>query len=113
MKDIFPIGPNDKTVVVDEDNKVLFTDYPPLKAPPLAGKLLRKTAPLGKPHLLDIIGPKDENVLRVIGAAIDRPGQIIETDAIFRSERKRVRVLHTDLGGNQKRTHIVFEPQKE
>ena len=109
MKDIFPIGLNDKTIVVDEDNLILFTDYPPKISPPKAGAHLRKEMPEA-PHLLDIIDSTDQDILRLIGVAIDRPGKIVECDATFRSEKKRVRVLHVDSEGGRKRTHIVFEP---
>lgn len=108
MKDSLPIGPDDRTIVVDQDNAVLFTDFTPKKASPEAGAHLRKPRADEKPHLLDILDAKDSDILRVIGVAIDRPGQTVESDVTFRSESLHLLVLHVD--GPPVRTHIVFQP---
>lgn len=107
-KDLLPIGPNDRTIVIDEDNSVLFTDFPPRKATPEAGAHSRKVRSNEKPHLLDILDGKDQDILRVVGLAFDRPGKTIETDTTFRTERVHVLVLH--VAGPPSRTQIIFQP---
>jgi hypothetical protein len=125
MNDSIPIGPEDQTIVIDEDNSVLFSDFP---AHALAGDrsllddrefpgqdikaLADKRAAKEKLHLLDILDGKPADILRMIGAALDRPGQLVEREITFQSKRRRARIMHIETEGERRRTIIVIGPIK-
>jgi HAMP domain-containing protein len=91
-----------RAIVVDEDNAVLYTNFP----------VPRSVAPEGKLHLLDVIDSQQQDVLRLIGVALDRPNQLVEADTTFRSEPCHVKAVHLEQEGELRRTLIVFEPKQ-
>ena len=97
------VSKNHRAIVVDEDNSVLFTNFP-VPAPGAA-------ATDGKLHLLDVIDSQQQDVLRLVSAALDSPNQVKETDTMFRSEPCHVKAIHLDEDGETKRTLILFEPK--
>ncbi len=90
---------NHRAIVVDEDNAVLYTNFP----------LTATASGDGKLHLLDVIDSQQQDVLRLVTTALDRPNQVLEADAMFRSEPCRVKAVHLDEDGETKRTLILFE----
>jgi len=95
------VSKNHRAVVVDEDNSVLYTNFP------LAGT----AAGDGKLHLLDVIDSQQQDVLRLVGVALDRPNQLVEADTIFRAEPCHVKAVHLEEEGELRRTLIIFEPK--
>lgn len=89
-------------VVVDEDNTVLYTNFP----------VTRPADPSTKLHLLDVLDSQQQDVLRLVGGALDRPNQIAEADTVFRQEPCHVRAVHLEEEGELRRTLILFEPKK-
>ena len=125
MKDFIPVGPEDQSIVIDGDNSVLFSDFPPHKLPGDRSLLddqeypgqdieaiAKKRAAKEKLHLLDILDGKAQDLLRMISVALDRPGQLVESEITFHSERKRARIMHIDSTGEPRRTIIVIGPIK-
>ena len=96
------VSKNHRAIVVDEDNSVLFTSFP-LPVPGAAAE--------GKLHLLDVIDSQQQDVLRLVSAALDSPNQVKEADTVFRSEPCHVKAVHLDEDGETKRTLILFEPK--
>jgi hypothetical protein len=94
------VAKSHKAIVVDEDNSVLFTNFP-VSAPAADGKM----------HLLDVIDSQQQDVLRLVGVALDRPNQLVEADTLFRSEPCHVRAVHLEEEGELRRTLILFEPK--
>ena len=92
MNDPLALKPDEKAIIIDRDQSVLYTDYES------TGR------PLKKLHLLDVIDSRDVQILRLISVAVDRPGAFAEGEVIFRTERKRVPVIY----GADHRTHIIF-----
>lgn len=90
---------NHRAIVVDEDNTVLYTNFAVTGVATNDGKL----------HLLDVIDSQQQDVLRLVGVALDRPNQVVEADTMFRSEPCRVKAVHLDEEGETKRTLILFE----
>jgi hypothetical protein len=90
-----------KAIVVDEDNTVLYTNFP------VTGTVSGE----GKLHLLDVIDSQQQDVLRLVGSALDRPNQMVEADTTFRSEPCHVKALHLEEEGELRRTLILFEPK--
>ena len=96
------VSKNHKAIVVDEDNSVLYTNFPVTGAQTADGKM----------HLLDVIDSQQQDVLRLVGVALDRPNQVVEADTMFRSEACHVRAVHLEEDGELRRTLILFEPKQ-
>lgn len=88
-------------IIVDEDNTVLYTNFPIRTATPSTGRL----------HLLDVLDNQQQDVLRLVGVALDRPNQMVEADTVFRQEPCHVRAVHLEEEGELRRTLILFEPK--
>lgn len=95
------VAKSHRAIVVDEDNSVLFTNFPVTGAPASDGKL----------HLLDVIDSQQQDVLRLVSVALDRPNQVVEADTMFKAEPCHVKAVHLDEDGETKRTLILFEPK--
>jgi hypothetical protein len=95
------VSKNHKAIVVDEDNSVLYTNFP------LTGSVTGD----GKLHLLDVIDSQQQDVLRLVGVALDRPNQVVEADTTFKSEACHVKAVHLEEEGELRRTLILFEPK--
>jgi len=65
----------------------------------------------GKLHLLDVIDSQQQDVLRLVGVALDRPNQVVEADTMFKSEPCHVKAVHLEEEGELRRTLILFEPK--
>ncbi|MFA6030646.1 MAG: hypothetical protein WC969_12385 [Elusimicrobiota bacterium] len=91
-----------RAIVVDEDNTVLYTNFP----------VAATSDPNARLHLLDVIDSQQQDVLRLVGVALDRPNQVVETDTMFRQEACHVRAVHLEEEGELRRTLILFEPKK-
>lgn len=89
-------------IVVDEDNTVLYTNFP----------IRNQATPGAKLHLLDVLDNQQQDVLRLVGVALDRPNQVVEADTVFRQEPCHVRAVHLEEEGELRRTLILFEPKK-
>jgi hypothetical protein len=95
------VAKNHRAIVVDEDNSVLYTNFP------VSGTVTAD----GKLHLLDVIDSQQQDVLRLVGVALDRPNQLVEADTMFHSEPCHVRAVHLEEEGELRRTLILFEPK--
>jgi HAMP domain-containing protein len=89
-----------RALVVDEDNSVLFANF---DIPASPGQKL---------HLLDVVDNQQQDVLRLVGLAMDSPRQIIEGDTVFRGEASHVKVVQIQSDASAKRTLIMFEPRR-
>ncbi|OGS01703.1 MAG: hypothetical protein A3G41_06455 [Elusimicrobia bacterium RIFCSPLOWO2_12_FULL_59_9] len=91
-------------IVVDENNNVLYTNIQIEKA---AGD-----SPL---HLLDVVDTQQQDLLRLVGQALERPNEVIEGAAAFQNRPCQVRVVRLGEGETEAgaRTLIYFEPKKE
>jgi len=95
------VAKNHRAIVVDEDNSVLYTNFPIAGGASADGKL----------HLLDVIDSQQQDVLRLVTAALDKPNYLVEADTMFRSEPCHVRAVHLEEEGELRRTLILFEPK--
>ena len=93
------VSKNHRAIVVDEDKSVLYTNFP------ITGTVTTD----GKLHLLDVIDSQQQDVLRLVGVALDRPNQVVEADTMFRSEPCHVKAVHLEEEGELRRTLILFE----
>lgn len=95
------VSKSHRAIVVDEDNTVLYTNFP----------LTTASAETGKLHLLDVIDSQQQEVLRLVGLALDRPNQLVEADTLFKAEPCHVKAVHLEEDGELRRTLILFEPK--
>ncbi len=100
------VSKNHKAIVVDEDNSVLFTNFATT-----TGAATGTGTGDGKLHLLDVIDSQQQDVLRLVGVALDRPNQLVEADTTFKGDACHVKAVHLEEEGELKRTLILFEPK--
>lgn len=95
-------GGRGKAIILDEENVVVHSDFAtdPTVSPSI------------QPHLLDVVDNQQQDFLRLVGQALDRPNQVVETDVVFRKEPYHVRAACLDAPGGPKRTIILFESSR-
>ncbi len=109
---LFAVVPkNYHAIVVDEDNSVLYTNFQMPVVSGIPGIEDKGNKSVAKPHLLDVIDTQQQEVLRLIGIALDRPNQVVEADTIFKSEPCHVKAIHLEEEGELRRTLVLFEPK--
>lgn len=87
-----------KAVVVDEDNNVLFANFP-----------LKRLDPKQKLHLLDVIDTDNKDIVKLVGMAMESPKKLISANTVFKSEPVYVKVMQVEPQGRPKRTLVVLE----
>jgi HAMP domain-containing protein len=95
------VSKGNKALVIDEDNNVLFANFP-----------LNRLDPEQKIHLLDVIDSDRQDILKMVGMALEKPESIIEADTVFKSESVHAKVVQMQSEGNFKRTLILFEKRQ-
>lgn len=96
------VGQHGQAIVMDEDNTVLYTNFE-LKQPAEAGH---------KMHLLDVVDTQQQELLRLVGQALEQPNDLLEGETVFRGEPCQVRVMHLAGLGQHRRTLILFEAKR-
>ncbi len=94
------MGRREGVIVVDEDNSVLYTTLP------------LPAGFTGKAHLLDVIDSRQQDLLRLVGQALEQPNRLIELDTTFRDAPCRVRAIFIQQEGEARRTIIVIVPKE-
>ena len=94
------VSKTSRALVVDEDNNILFANFE-----------LRRPDPPQKLHLLDVIDTQQQDVLRLIGNAMDSPRESVEGETLFKGIPYLVKVVQLQAEGNIRRTLILFEPR--
>lgn len=94
------IPPGCKVIVVDEDNNVLYANFS-----------LNQPAPDQKLHLLDVVDAQQQELLRLISDALDKPNQVVEGDTAFKGESFHLKVVHLEESAELRRTLMLFEPR--
>lgn len=99
---IFQVMAQDRqAIVVDEDNNVLFTNIA------LSGPVPERM------HLLDVVDSQQQDLLRLVGVALERPNELVQGDTLFHSRECHVRIVHLGDEAGMRRTLIFFEPKRE
>jgi len=118
-----PVGPKDKSFVVDGDNFVLSSDFPLHIIPGdralmdneehHAQDIAATGAAKKKLHVLDLLdGKSQQDIIRIMAAAVDQPNRLVEREISLNSERKRVRSIHINSEGELLRTIVIVGPIK-
>lgn len=90
-----------KALVIDEDNSVLFANFP-----------LNRLDPEQKLHLLDVIDTDRKDIVKLVGTAMENPQKLISADTVFKSETVNAKVVQVEPKGRPKRILILFEKKQ-
>jgi HAMP domain-containing protein len=96
------VGQSSQAIVMDEDNTVLYTNF----------NLNKAAEPGHKMHLLDVVDTQQQELLRLVGQALEQPNDLLQGETVFRGEPCQVRVMHLAGLGQHRRTLIMFEPKR-
>lgn len=87
-----------RAIVVDENNNIMHTNF---ELP------LKKEGPI---HLLDIFGATQQEVVRIVGQAMETPGKIFRTKTQSGGREFGIKTLQLTSKGGIIRTLIILEP---
>lgn len=87
-----------RAIVVDENNHIMHTNF---ELP------LKKEGPI---HLLDIFGGTQQEVVRIVGQAMENPGKIFRATTQSNGREFGIKTLQLTSKGGIIRTLIILEP---
>lgn len=87
-----------RAIVVDENNNIMHTNF---ELP------LKKEGPV---HLLDIFGVTQQEVVRIVGQAMENPGRIFRATTQSNGREFGIKTLQLTSKGGIIRTLIILEP---
>ena len=89
-----------RALVVDENNNVLYTNFE-LKIP--EGH---------KVHLLDIFDGRQQEIIQVVGEALEKPTKVLRGSVINKNVKCLVKAVQLPDDGGKNRIVVVLEPEK-
>ena len=94
------IAKGTRAIVVDENNNIMHANFE-LK--------IEKEGPV---HLLDIFGGTQQDIVNIVGQAMDNPGKIFKTVTKSGNRIFTIKALQLASKGGIIRTMIILEPKK-
>ena len=94
------IAKGTRAIVVDENNNIMHANFE-LK--------IEKDGPI---HLLDIFGGTQQDIVNIVGQAMDNPGKIFRTVTKSGNRVFTIKALQLTSKGGIIRTIIILEPKK-
>lgn len=89
-----------RALVVDENNNILYTNFE-LKVP---GK--------DKVHLLDIFDGRQQEIIQVIGEALENPTKVLRGSVVNKDVKCKVKAVQLPDDAGKNRIILVLEPEK-
>lgn len=89
-----------RALVVDENNNVLYTNFE-MKAP--EGR---------KVHLLDIFDGRQQDIIQVVGEALENPTKVLRGSVMNQDVKCLVKAVQLPDDGGKNRIVVVLEPEK-
>ena len=89
-----------RALVVDENNNVLYTNFELKQA---EGK---------KVHLLDIFDGRQQEIIRVVGEALENPAKVLRGQVISQKVKCLVKAVQLPDDAGKNRIVVVLEPEK-
>ena len=89
-----------RAIVVDENNNIMHTNFE---------LSLKKEGPS---HLLDIFGATQQDVVRLVGQAMENPGKVFKATTQSGGREFGIKTLQLTSKGGIIRTIIILEPKK-
>ncbi|MDR0953478.1 MAG: hypothetical protein LBM71_04775 [Elusimicrobiota bacterium] len=87
-----------RAIVVDENNNIMHTNFE---------LNIKKDGPI---HLLDIFGGTQQDIVHIVGQAMDNPGKIFRAKTESNGRTFGIKTLQLNSKGGIVRTIIVLEP---
>ncbi len=89
-----------RALVVDENNNVLYTNFE------LEATEKRKV------HLLDIFDGRQQEIIRVVGEALENPTKVLRGNVVNKNVKCTVKAVQLPDDGGKNRIVVVLEPEK-
>lgn len=101
-KAIFAVAIPKKTraLVVDENNNVLYTNFE------------LKSSEKRKIHLLDIFDGRQQEIIQVVGEALENPGKVLRGSVVANEVKCTVKAVQLPDDAGKNRIVVVLEPTK-
>lgn len=94
------IGRGVRAIIVDSNNNVMFTNF----------ELdVKKEGPI---HILDLFDSAQQDLIEIIGRAMDSPGKVLKKHIVSGGKKFEIRVSELPGLDKEARTMIVFEPEE-
>ncbi|MBR5151707.1 MAG: hypothetical protein IKW71_02620 [Elusimicrobiaceae bacterium] len=90
-----------RALVVDENNNVLYTNFE-LKEPEDR-----------KLHLLDIFDGRQQEIIQVVGEALENPTKVLRGSVVSKDVKCVVKAVQLPDDGGKNRIVVVLEPEKQ
>ena len=90
-----------RALVVDENNNILYTNFE------------LKKMPNEKVHLLDIFDGRQQEMIQVIGEALENPSKILRGTVVNKDVKCTVKAVQLPDDAGKNRMILVLEPQTE
>lgn len=89
-----------RALVIDENNNILYTNFE---------MNIQKEGPV---HLLDIFDGRQQNIIQVIGEAIEHPTKVLRSQIVNKNVQCTVKAVQLPDDAGKNRTILVLEPEK-
>lgn len=89
-----------RALVIDENNNILYTNFE-LKVP---GK--------EKVHLLDIFDGRQQEIIQVVGEALENPTKVLRGTVVNKNVKCLVKAVQLPDDAGKNRIVLVLEPEK-
>ena len=89
-----------RALVIDEDNNILYTNFE---------MNIKKEGPI---HLLDIFDGRQQNIIQVVGEAMEHPGKVLRGNVTSNDIKFVVKAVQLPDDAGKNRIVLVLEPDK-
>ncbi|MBO7238112.1 MAG: hypothetical protein J6U96_02325 [Elusimicrobiaceae bacterium] len=91
---------NSRALVIDENNNILYTNFE---------LNINKKGPV---HLLDIFDGRQQNIIQVVGEALEHPGRVLRGNVVSKDVKCTVKAVQLPDDAGKNRMLLVLEPEK-
>ena len=89
-----------RALVIDENNNILYTNFE---------MNINKKGPV---HLLDIFDGRQQNIIQVVGEALENPTKVLRGSVINKNVKCTVKAVQLPDDAGKNRSILVLEPEK-
>lgn len=89
-----------RALVIDENNNILYTNFE---------MNITKKGPV---HLLDIFDGRQQNIIQVVGEALENPGKVLRGSVVNKDVKCTVKAVQLPDDAGKNRVVLVLEPEK-
>ena len=89
-----------RALVVDENNNILYTNFE------------LNTSGDKKVHLLDVFDGRQQDMIQVVGEALEHPGKVLRGTVVNKNVKCLVKAVQLPDDAGKNRMIVVLEPEK-